>query len=131
MTPTTTPWQREAEAAALSIDREHGLQLGLVDQLLASLEQNPNETPARFEDLLTTSDVHFASEEVLMRQHSYPKYGAHVEEHRRLVEALQDLLQRQARSEPMQEKVIALRRWLSAHIGGMDREFEAFVRAAQ
>jgi hemerythrin len=125
---TQTAWQREAHAATESIEREHGLQLILVDQLAKALEQKPHDVAHRFEDLRSASDAHFMSEEVLMRQHSYPKYGAHVEEHRRLVESLADLEARYTRGEVVLEKVFAMRQWLGSHIKGMDQDFEQFMK---
>lgn len=133
MGQTTTPsqssaWKRDAQSAKERIDHEHGLQLILVDQLQKALERAPHDVANRFSDLRSATELHFGNEEVLMRQHAYPKYSAHVEEHRRMTETLHDLELRYARGEDMTEKVSAMRLWLGAHITGPDHDFDEFMQ---
>lgn len=131
-TTTTTnkpsAWKREAENAKQRIDHEHGLQLILVDQLQRALERAPHDVANRFSDLRAASELHFGNEEALMRQHTYPKYGVHTEEHRRITETLHDLERRYGLGEELADKVGAIRLWLGSHITGPDHEFDEFMQ---
>lgn len=122
---TRTSWAREVALESEELDREHGMQLALV----AALEQALAEgAPAaaiseRLEELLEASDLHFGAEELTMRMHSYPRYGVHVEEHRRLVEQLVVIQARHAQGDPSLDLVRDVRRWFVSHVQGMDRDF--------
>ena len=120
---STMPWKNEAERGADGMNREHDLQLSLLDQLLAALDTKAPVGRAILDELLTVSDLHFATEEVLMRQHSHPKYHLHVDEHRRLMEELRALDRRCTADD-----VLTMRRSLTAHIAHLDGDVETEVR---
>jgi hemerythrin len=128
---TKTAWEREIALGYEGMDREHGLQLQLLDALEAGIAAgaDPLATAEILEKLLDYSDVHFGSEELLMRLHSYPRYGLHVEEHRRLVDQLQAIRAREGERAATLELVRELRRWVSGHIQAMDRDFVEHVTA--
>lgn len=108
-----------------AVDAEHGVQLQLVDSLLVELGKDGQRGAAQelLERLLLFTDMHFGSEELLMRLHAYPRYGEHVEEHRRLLERLRDLEARVREREASRLLADELRRWLQAHIAAWDRDF--------
>ncbi len=121
-------WEAEIARESAELDREHTYQVGLIDSLLGAMETGDRPAAVKlFGQVLDASNIHFGDEEVLMRQHSYPKYGAHIEEHRRMVEALQDLVQRFTNGEQLHEQVTAVRGWFAGHIQRMDREFSAHL----
>lgn len=121
-------WEAEIVREAHELDKEHTYQVGLIDSLLGALETGDQAAATKlFSQLLDVSNLHFGDEEVLMRQHSYPKYGAHIEEHRRMVEALQDLVQRFSAGEQLHDQVTAVRGWFAGHIQRMDREFSSHM----
>jgi len=107
------------------VDGEHGVQLQLVEALRAELERNGScGTTAELVDrLLVFSDMHFGSEELLMRLRSYPRYGEHVEEHRRLLAHLREIDERVRRGGEAGALADELRRWLVGHIATHDRAF--------
>ncbi|MGC3997070.1 MAG: hemerythrin family protein [Anaeromyxobacter sp.] len=123
----TTGWERTAAQDHLGMQREHGSQLQLLDGLEQALLRGGGGPGAleALEELLDVSDVHFASEETMMRLHAYPGYAAHVEEHRRMVEALQEVRAQLVHGDGVLERVRDVRRWLSGHMAGMD---DAFAR---
>jgi len=121
-------WEAEIVREAKELEKEHTYQVGLIDSLLGALETDDHQAAAAlFGQLLDASNLHFGDEEILMRQHSYPRYGAHVEEHRRMVEALQDLVQRFGAGEQLHDQVTAVRGWFAGHIQRMDREFASHL----
>ena len=64
------------------MDAEHALQLGLLRELLDSLEAGDRPAALEvFERLEAFAGAHGLAEELLMRLHSYPRYVAHAAEH--------------------------------------------------
>jgi len=108
------------------VDREHGLQVALIDELeRAGSEAESASIAQRLHD---TTEAHFIGEELLMRQHSYPLYHAHVEEHGKLLAQLAALRERHGKSESGWRA--ELREWLQGHIRGPDRDFTLFAKSA-
>jgi hemerythrin-like metal-binding protein len=126
-------WDAELELGVGAVDAEHHLQARLVSVLRQAVESRRD--PAVIEEILRrvedTSNVHFMSEELLMRLHAYDHYGVHVEAHRQLIDGLKALRVR-IESEPGADLLGSIRwveEWLAAHIQGMDRRFvEAMSR---
>jgi hemerythrin len=120
-----TGWDLELELGSEQMDREHGIQISLLGALEQALADGAAGSAAAeiLDRLVAYSDVHFGSEELLMRLESYPRYGIHVEEHRRMMDALDEVRARQGRGEDVLERVRDARRWVLAHIEGMDRDF--------
>jgi hemerythrin len=110
-----------------AIDGEHGVQVQLVEALQSALSSGADRAHAEelLDRLLVFTDMHFGSEELLMRLHSYPRYALHVEEHRRLLESLREIHARIHHGHQAVELVDDLRSWLVGHISGMDRDFAA------
>ena len=110
----------------VEVDREHDLQVSLLSELEKSADA---ASAARIaQELRDTTEAHFIGEEVLMRQHSYPLYHAHIEEHARLLAELDSLSAAHQRGETQQKELLArLREWLRAHVRGMDRDFANFA----
>jgi hemerythrin-like metal-binding protein len=124
---SSNPWKHEAERGADSMNREHDLQLWLLDRLLGALDTR-GDPRSILDELLTVSDLHFATEEVLMRQHSHPNYHLHVDEHRRLMDELRALDRRFTDALSGAEDVLTMRRSLTTHIANLDGEVETAVR---
>ena len=128
---TETDWQKDLGTGVAEVDVEHQLQVRLVEVLQEALAEGKPvpvlaEILTRLED---ASNVHFMSEELLMRLHSWERYDLHTEEHRRLLEELQALrkiFEREDRVE-LAAAVERLKGWLSSHIRGMDRAFATYV----
>jgi hemerythrin-like metal-binding protein len=120
---------RDLSVGHAVVDGEHGVQVQLVEALQAALTSGGDRAHAEeiLDRLLVFSDMHFGSEELLMRLHSYPRYGLHVDEHRRLLEGLRALHARIGKDPGPAELVEDLRRWLVGHIAGMDRDFAGFA----
>jgi hemerythrin len=124
-----TAWEKEQQLGVATIDSEHALQARLVGVLRDAVETGRDraviaEILRRVED---TSNVHFMSEELLMRLDAYEQYGAHVEEHRRLLDQLAGVRSR-FEADPtfdLRSSIGWIEEWLGAHVKGMDRHFTA------
>ena len=120
----------EAPVGTEDLDAEHALQYKLLAEVERLLAEE-NEAAARdvIRRLYDYSEAHFASEQVLMRLHSYPGYLAHEREHGDLLVALQSLLS-SVGVESSSTSASALRRWLSGHIHHADQAFVDFLKAS-
>ena len=75
------------------IDAEHDLQMQMLDSLSKSIEEGGDASPANYilEQFIEFSDMHFLSEQLVMRLHSYPGYEPHLEEHTRLMKKVREI----------------------------------------
>lgn len=120
---------RTGEAA---IDSEHDVQVQLLDSLVDSLAKGGEFSPAVYvlDQFIEFSDMHFLSEQLVMRLHSYPGYEAHLEQHTRLmkqVRAIRDAVQRGDREMGL-GLTEELRSWLLTHIATEDVTFGEFLK---
>jgi hemerythrin len=128
-------WDADLELGFGAVDAEHHLQARLVSILRDAVESRRDravieEILRRVED---TSNVHFMSEELLMRLHAYDHYGVHVEAHRQLINGLKELRARfeSGSSADLLGSIRWVEEWLAGHIQGMDRRFvESMSRGA-
>lgn len=113
------------------LDVEHQLQVRLVEALRRSVAAGQDRGLQRelLQQLADTSNVHFMSEELLMRFHSWERYEQHTEEHRRLLEELEVLrvLFDRGGDDAVQVALEQLQAWLADHVRGMDRAFADHV----
>jgi hemerythrin len=121
-----TAWETEKQLGLAGVDGEHSLQQRLVSVLRQAIEQGREravilELLGRIE---ATSNLHFMSEELLMRRHAYDQYASHVEEHRRLMEQLAEIREGLEAGQPdLAASAGRIEAWLESHIRGMDRRF--------
>jgi hemerythrin len=122
---------RDLSTGVPEVDVEHELQVKLVAELQAAVSAGRGrevvgELLQRLEDV---SNVHFMSEELLMRLHSWERYDLHTEEHRRLLEELRAMraLFDQQDGAALGAAAHRLEAWLTSHIRGMDRAFADYV----
>lgn len=128
---TSQPMQNAAEVSG-----EHDIQL----QLLAALEdavrrgRTADEVASLLDQLIDYTNVHFHSEELMMRLYAFPQYDAHRNEHAALMEQVCGIRERFEKQDQagLLELVAELRDWLGRHIDGKDRGFATFLgRQAQ
>ncbi|HET9553769.1 MAG TPA: hemerythrin family protein [Anaeromyxobacteraceae bacterium] len=124
-------WRADLETGLGEVDQEHQLQVRLVEALREAIEAGRDravvdELLQRLED---TSNVHFMSEELLMRLHAWERYEPHTEEHRQLMEELRGLRRRFERGADAELALAVgqLQAWLAGHVRGMDRSFARYV----
>lgn len=114
------------------LDVEHQLQVRLVEALRRSVAAGQERAVQRelLQQLEDASNVHFMSEELLMRLHAWERYEQHVDEHRRLLEELQVLrvLFERGGDDAVQVALEQVQAWLGDHVRGMDRLFAEYVR---
>jgi len=115
-----------------TIDAEHDLQMQLLDSLALALEKGGDFSTVRsvLEQFIEFSDMHFLSEQLVMRLHSYPAYETHLEEHTRLMKKVREIKDGVFHGEklPSLQLVRELRDWLLTHIATEDAAFGEYLR---
>ena len=120
-----------AAAEIASLAGEHHEQLELLAALSeAVMSGEDRDTVVGILDRLTGyTDVHFMSEQLLMRLHSFPDYRVHESEHDELVRrmtALRTVFEASDQAETL-KATNDLFTWLVRHINGSDNRLETFL----
>jgi hemerythrin len=121
-----------ARVGEQTIDAEHDLQMQLLDSLTLSLERAGDFSSTRYvlEQFIEFSDMHFLSEQLVMRLHGYPAYETHLEEHTRLMKKVREIKEKVFHGEktPSIQLIGELRDWLLTHIATEDVAFGEYLR---
>lgn len=115
-----------------TIDAEHDLQMQLLDALALALDKRSDFSSIRYvlEQFIEFSDMHFLSEQLVMRLHGYPAYQPHLEEHTRLMKKVREIKDTIFHGEkiPSGQLIRELRDWLLTHIATEDAAFGEYLR---
>lgn len=115
----------------LEIDREHGVLTGLTDLLIEAVEQQKTtlDQLALLEQLIDTSEVHFMSEQLIMRRHNYAGLEEHESIHELILTQLHSLKQQLSSKEQglSKHQVSQLRSHLDSHISTHDRQLTTYL----
>ena len=108
-------------ASNAETDREHQVQLGLLQALCTAARENQDTASLGviLDQLIAYSEAHFMSEELLMRLYAYPDYDDHVNEHEQMLDALDELTEGPA--------IEALSALLLRHIGDRDAKLHHYL----
>ena len=118
-----------------TVDAEHDLQMQLLDSLAQALEKGDDFSAAKhvLEQFIEFSDMHFLSEQLVMRLHGYPGYEPHLEEHTRLMKKVREIRSSVNNGEARIgfQLVQQLREWLLTHIAIEDVAFGEFLKSKE
>jgi hemerythrin len=119
-------------ASNAETDREHEIQLGLLRALCVAAGENRDaDTVAEILDrLISYSEAHFMSEELLMRLKSYDDYEDHVEDHVQMLDTLRSIAASHAGGDPalIAGRAAEMLDFIGRHIATRDRRFADCVR---
>ena len=127
----------ELSVAVASMDREHSGQLSVLNDLKAAVRSGADDSVvyALLNELVEHTNLHFLSEQLLMRLHAYEAYESHLLEHERLLSEVQNLKRNLAEGTVTDKHSLieALRSWLLVHIQTADRALAEYLskRVAQ
>ena len=124
-----------ARTGERTIDSEHDVQLQLLDSLSQTLQKPEGLLPANYilDQFIEFSDMHFLSEQLVMRLHGYPGYEPHLEEHTRLMKKVREIRGQVNKGEAKigAQLVDELREWLLTHIAVEDVAFGEFLKSRE
>ena len=115
-----------------AVDAEHDVQLQLMEAVEMAVRDGRSgaDVTALLDQLISYTEVHFHSEELMMRLYGFPGYEDHRDEHARLVEQVREM---RAKFEAGDRDGLlqlgrGLRAWVDQHMHGRDRGFLTFLR---
>lgn len=133
-------WEARFSVRISDIDQQHQRLIGLINQLYAAIERanrlatlgsvmSELETVSSvLDELIAYADYHFTTEEEYMREHAYPAYERHCQEHRLFADKAHAFKQRfQKKTRLSLEIVEFLRTWWQNHILDTDKQCGAFL----
>lgn len=123
----------EVNFGVTSMDREHAGQLSLLNDLKAAVRSGADDrlVYALLDDLVEHTNLHFLSEQLLMRLHAYEASESHFLEHERLLGELQQLRHNLGTGTTTDKHglIEALRSWLLVHIQTADKKLAEYLSA--
>ena len=132
---STTTYQPPDKIDASSIDDEHRIQMGLLNALedAVSDKKPASEINEILNQLTTYSELHFMSEELLMRMYAYPDYDDHVNDHAAMTEYLGEIMETvTAGQDSLALKTASdMRQFLVSHISTRDKSFSEYLNKVQ
>jgi hemerythrin-like metal-binding protein len=124
---TLLTWNHACPIGVRAMDDQHGILMDAVNELrLAVVRGSGREQVSQLlEQLIEFTNMHFASEEQLMRRAGFPGLAAHCAAHSEILEQIRHTAQRVQHGEglKMRPLLLNLRDWYIAHIEEMDREY--------
>ncbi|RKZ34009.1 MAG: hypothetical protein DRQ37_08185 [Gammaproteobacteria bacterium] len=120
-----------APSAFQSIDSEHRIQVGLLTALRQSINGgDPGEKVHEILDqLISYTELHFMSEQLLMRLYSYPEYDDHVRDHELMTEQVGQIKENyEAGEQSLSVDVVdTMTEFLLGHIKGRDHALGKYL----
>ncbi|WP_186297666.1 bacteriohemerythrin [Sedimenticola selenatireducens] len=118
-----------------TIAGEHAVQISMIDLLRRSIKEGKSidEKTAILDQLISYTEVHFMSEQLIMRQHSYEGYDEHDGEHDILMEQLLTINNQVLSNETRLEiKLLReLRELLLTHIATHDKKLANYLASTE
>jgi hemerythrin len=113
------------------LDTEHQGQIDLLVLIEEELgaAADPGRLALLLDRLIEFTDIHFMSEQILMRERAYPGLPAHEEEHIQVVEQMRSFQKRVQADERTfaAADVSGLRGWVLQHIQTKDAAFARYL----
>jgi hemerythrin-like metal-binding protein len=134
-TPTEVfPWSDVYSVGIPQIDTQHKVLVKLINDLHASMAAGHGKDSLGkiLDELVRYTDIHFNSEEALLKQKQYSKLAAHHGVHERLTKQVIELRDKyRANKITLTLEVMQfLKNWLSGHIMVHDQEYAKELRGA-
>jgi hemerythrin len=124
-------WNQDLSVQVAQFDNQHKELVGLVNELHDAMASGKGNTVLgkTLAKLIDYTKTHFAAEEKLMKQHSYPGYLSHKMEHDTLTrKALEIKTTFDSGKMVMSVELMNfLKDWLTKHIKGVDKKYGPFL----
>jgi hemerythrin len=127
-------WSPAYSVNIQTIDNQHLELVNILNRLFVAVSKREGDKVIAgiLDALISYTQTHFALEERLLRQAQYKDLEAHMEEHKKLLEQLDNLCKKHL----IEEKAIYfemlsfLKTWLKEHIQGVDTKYSAALQQA-
>ena len=121
------PRKKAPPVNSVEFDEQHGIQLGLIEATSHALADGTLDAHRLMEQLHIYSQVHFMSEQLLMRLDDHPDCDQHQGEHEQLLQGLLAIKMQVEKGElgTAHELLLAHEKKVLSHIEGWDRTMKA------
>lgn len=113
------------------IDLEHQVQIGLLNALCDAVEYGEEAATIQeiLDQLVSYSELHFMSEQLLMRMYAYPHYEDHLRDHELMTERLRQIRDGVAENDKSfaLAKAHAMKLFLVSHIQSRDHDLTTYL----
>jgi hemerythrin len=127
-------WTSSYSVGINTIDSQHQELVNILNRLFVAVSKREGEKVIAeiLDALMNYTKTHFALEERLMRKAKYKDLEPHMEEHRRLLEKLDQLCNKHLVEEkPIYFEMLSfLKTWLKEHIQGVDTKYGTALQQA-
>ncbi|MBF0193379.1 MAG: bacteriohemerythrin [Magnetococcales bacterium] len=121
------PWDSKLDTGLRDVDSDHKKLVAMVNKLHRAMKAggSPNVVGPILKELVDYTVFHFNREEEYFEKTGYPQIDAHKREHKKLVDAVVDLVEQfEAGSFSMAIDLLAIaKQWLIEHILGVDMKY--------
>lgn len=128
---SVTRWDDTVATARATMDAEHQVELSLLAEVRAAMHERGDRAMAIdiLRQLIDHTNVHFTSEQLLMRLTAFPDFQAHQLEHDELMRQAHTLLAHveAGEIEPTIRFIDAMTTWLTDHMQQKDRALARFL----
>jgi len=127
-------WSPNYSVNIKTIDDQHQELVNILNRLFVAVSKREGDKAIAgiLDALVGYTRKHFTLEERLMRQAKYPDLEPHMEEHRKLIEQLDQLSRKfMVDEKPIYFEMLSfLKTWLKEHIQGVDRRYSVALHEA-
>ncbi|AHC16577.1 bacteriohemerythrin [Salinispira pacifica] len=124
-------WTDDMSVGNPIIDTQHRRLIDLVNDFHRALENGRGQESISFvlDNLNDYIEMHFRSEEALFRISDYPEKDAHMEEHRRLMERVEEYLKRfKSGNKYLTVEILDfIQEWVEHHIKVTDAGYKDYI----
>ncbi|HKK59858.1 MAG TPA: bacteriohemerythrin [Salinivirga sp.] len=126
-------WEPRYSVHIDEFDEHHQQLLALLRKLHQSMldGQGKQVVGSILDDLKSYTQYHFRAEEEKMELHGYPKIAEHKNQHKKLIDQLEDLIKdyKADKRQITTDTYRFLNNWLTNHIMSADKQYTAFFKA--
>ncbi|HTB95827.1 MAG TPA: hemerythrin family protein [Terracidiphilus sp.] len=126
-------WSHASVVGVQAMDDQHGILMDSLNELRVQLARGSSRDKVnrQLELLVEFTGLHFECEERLLERHGFPDIDVHREEHRRMLHAIRELVDRSAHGEAcdLNNVLNLLRCNFAEHVEGLDTRYGGWLNA--
>lgn len=130
---TQLTWNHACTVGVKAMDEQHAVLMDTLNDIRLALVHGKGRehVSERLNRLIEFTRMHFASEEQLLEQHSFPGSAEHRDAHQRLLAQIEEAALRTQYNDELHLRAILqfLREWYMSHIEDMDSQYGAWLNA--
>jgi hemerythrin len=128
-------WSDRYSVHIAEIDEQHKKLINLINEMFDAMQAGKGREiiDTIIDEFVNYTVYHFSTEERLLQQHGYPKYGDHKEMHDHIAKKARDLKETLDKGiKPSNiDVMLLLTNWLNAHILDEDKKYVPYIASEE